>query len=40
MNPFLIGRLNLSLRVRWDLWVCELWSGTQRLHLLLRWGRA
>jgi hypothetical protein len=32
-------RLNLSLRVSRTLWLCEFWSGSQRCHLLLRWGR-
>ena len=33
-------RLNLTLRVSRSLWLCELWTGSQRGHLLFRWGRA
>jgi hypothetical protein len=29
-----------SLRLRGDLWLLEIWSRSQRYHLLLRWGEA
>ena len=33
-------RVNLTLRLSRSLWLFECWTGSQRGHLLLRWGRA
>ena len=32
-------RVNLLLRLSRECWLLELWTGSQRGHLLLRWGR-
>lgn len=32
-------RINLSVRCSRHLWLLECWTGSQRGHLLLRWGR-
>ena len=32
-------RLNVTIRMSRVLWLCEIWSGSQRCHLLLRWGQ-
>ena len=34
-----VCRINLALRFRPDCWLIELWTGSQRGHVLLRWGR-
>lgn len=34
-----LGGINLLIRLRSDLWLLECWTGTQRGHCLLRWGR-
>ena len=34
-----LGPVNLLLRCSRACWLLELWTGSQRGHLLLRWGR-
>lgn len=35
-----VCRINLLLRFSRHCWLLELWTGSQRGHLLLRWGQA